>query len=62
MQSVSRNSLFSAKSTDEALGKELLTMLGRSPNPATAFHLCVQLGLMNHHENLYLLEAGIDEV
>ncbi|CAM9122345.1 unnamed protein product [Ectocarpus sp. 8 AP-2014] len=60
-QSVARTNFASRTTAEEALGRELLTLLGRSPNPSNAFHLCVQLGLMKHHENLYMREAGIDK-
>lgn len=61
-QSVARTNFASRTTAEEALGRELLTLLGRSPNPSNAFHLCVQLGLMKHHENLYMREAGIEKV
>lgn len=44
------------------MGREVLTLLGRSPTPSNAFNLCVQLGLMKQHENLFALEAGIGRV
>ncbi|CAM9691533.1 unnamed protein product, partial [Ectocarpus sp. 12 AP-2014] len=47
-QSVARTNFASTTTAEEALGRELLTLLGRSPNPSNAFHLCVQLGLMKH--------------
>lgn len=62
MQSVARTNFASTTPVEEALGRELLTALGRSPSSANAFHLCVQLGLMKHHENLYAREAGIEKV
>lgn len=62
VQSVSRAQFAPTTSAEEALGRELLTLLGRSPSAANAFHLCVQLGLMKHHENLFALEAGIEKV
>ena len=62
VQSVSRAQFTPTTSTEEALGRELLGLLGRSPSAANAFHLCVQLGLMKHHENLFALEAGIEKV
>lgn len=62
VQSVARTNFASTTAAEEALGRELLTLLGRSPNSANAFHLCVQLGLMKHHENLFAREAGIEKV
>lgn len=62
VQSVARTNFASTTSAEEALGRELLTALGRAPSSANAFHLCVHLGLMKHHENLYAREAGIDKV
>eukprot|EP00903_Cladosiphon_okamuranus_P006750 g6585.t1 len=61
VQSVARTNFASTTSAEEALGRELLTLLGRSPNSANAFHLCVHLGLMKHHENLFAREAGIEK-
>lgn len=62
VQSVARTNFASTTSAEEALGRELLSLLGRSPNSANAFHLCVHLGLMKHHENLFAREAGIEKV
>ncbi len=62
VQSVARTNFASTTAAEEALGRELLTLLGRSANYANAFHLCVQLGLMKHHENLFAREAGVEKV
>lgn len=62
VQSVARTNFASTTAAEEALGRELLNLLGRSPSSANAFHLCVQLGLMKHHENLFAREAGVEKV
>lgn len=62
VQSVARGEAYSTKSPAEDLGRELLNSMGRQPSPSNAFHLCVQLGLMKHHENLFVREAGVRQV
>lgn len=61
VQSVARGDAYSTKGGEE-LGKQLLSSMGRQTSASNAFHLCVQLGLMKHHENLYMREAGIRQV
>eukprot|EP00752_Nemacystus_decipiens_P004584 g4184.t1 len=61
VQSVTRTNFASTTAAEEALGRELLSLMGRAPSPANAFHLCVHLGLMKHHENLFAREAGIEK-
>lgn len=61
-QLVMKQPVTSLKTPGEIKGRELLGRMGRSASPATAFNLCVQLGLMRQHENLFAREAGIHKV
>lgn len=53
---------FSPRTPEEFLGRDLLRMMNRAATPTSAFQLCVQLGLMKTHENLFAREAGIHNV
>ena len=39
---------------DEALGSDLLSRLGRITSRTNAFKLCIQLGLLDEHVNLFV--------
>jgi RNB domain len=45
---------------DETLGTELMDRMGRLPNRLNAFRLCVQLGLLPLHANLFLMGTDFE--